>query len=164
MTDAVLPGMRKRRAGRIINVGSLSAWVGEPGEAFYAASKKALFCYAEALRHEVRPFGVEVSLVEPGPFRTDLAKTLLPTKNRISDYGEIRRSIQKTLERALDEGEDPERAAKVIVKVARSRAPRFRYGVGRGAVWLPYLRTLLPQQLFDYLVRRGFGLTKTGRK
>lgn len=164
MTDAVLPGMRKRRAGRIINVGSLSAWVGEPGEAFYAASKKALFGYTEALRHEVRPFGIEVSLVEPGPFRTDLAKTLLPTENQISDYGEIRQSIQKTLERALDEGEDPERAANLIVKVACSRVPRFRYGVGNGAAWLPYLRTLLPQQLFDYLVRRGFGLTNTDRK
>jgi NAD(P)-dependent dehydrogenase (short-subunit alcohol dehydrogenase family) len=164
MTDAVLPGMRKRRVGQIINVGSLSAYVGEPGEAFYAASKKALFGYTEALRHEVWPLGIEVSLVEPGPFRTDLARNLLPTENPVSDYDEIRQSIRKTLERALDKGEDPERAANLIVKVAGSRAPRFRYGVGSGAALLPYLRTLLPQQLFDYLVRRGFGLTKTHRK
>lgn len=164
MTDAALPGMRKREAGRIINVGSLSAWVGEPGEAFYAASKKALFGYTEALRHEVWPLGIRVSLVEPGPFRTDLAETLLPTENPISDYGQIRQSIRRTLERALDEGEDPERVANLILTVARSREPRFRYGIGSGAAWLPYLRTLLPQQLFDYLVRRGFGLTKTDRK
>ncbi len=164
MTDAVLPGMRKRRAGRIINVGSLSSWVGEPGEAFYAASKKALSSYTEALRYEVWPLGLHVSLVEPGPFRTNLAETLPATESSISDYEAVRESIRKTLEQALNEGGDPERAAQVIVKVVLSRAPRFRHGVGSGAAWLPYLRTLLPQQLFDYLVRRGFGLTKTDRK
>lgn len=164
MTGAVLPGMRKRKAGRIINVGSLSAWVGEPGEAFYAASKKALSGYTEALRHEVWPLGIRVSLVEPGPFRTDLAETLRATDTAISDYEVVRESVRKTLERALDHGQAPERAAHLIVEVARSKAPRFRYGVGRGAAWLPYLRTVLPQRLFDYLVRRGFGLTNTDRK
>ncbi len=164
ITDAVLPGMLKCKAGRIINVGSLSAWVGEPGEAFYAASKKALSGYTEALRHEVWSLGIHVSLVEPGPFRTNLTETLHATESAINDYEVVRESIRKTLERALIEGGDPERAAQVIVKVAQSRAPRFRYGVGRGAAWLPYLRTLLPQQLFDYLVRRGFSQTKTDRK
>lgn len=160
MTDAVLPGMRKRRAGRIINVGSLAAWVGEPGVAFYAASKKALSGYTEALRHEVWPFGIQVSLVEPGPFRTDLVQTLLSTENSISDYEFVRESIRKTLERALDEGGDPESAAQAIVRVALSGAPRFRYGIGAGAHCLPYLRTLFPQRLLDYLLRRGFGFAK----
>jgi len=164
MTNAVLPGMRKGRAGRIINVGSLAAWIGEPGDAFYSASKKALSGYSEALRHEVWPLGIHVSLVEPGPFRTNLADTISATENAIDDYDAVRQSFRKTLERALDEGEDPVRAVNLIVKVARSRAPRFRYDVGSGAAWLPYLRTLLPLQLFDYLVRRGFGLTKTARK
>lgn len=160
MTNAVLPGMRKRRAGRIINVGSLSAWVGEPGEAFYSASKKALSGYTEALRHEVWPLGIHVSLVEPGPFRTNLTETLRATESAISDYDAVRESIRKTLERALTEGGDPERAAHLILKVAQSRTPRFRFGIGSGAHWLPYLRTLFPQRLFDYLLRRGFGLAK----
>lgn len=164
MIDAVLPGMRERRAGRIINVGSLSAWVGEPGEAFYAASKKALSGYTEALRYEVWPLGICVSLVEPGPFRTDLAQTLRATVTAISDYEAVRGSIRKTLEGALDQGQAPERAAHLIVEVARSKKPLFRYGLGSGAAWLPYIRTLLPQRLFDYLVRRGFGLTNTDRK
>ncbi|MGH3242236.1 MAG: SDR family oxidoreductase [Spirillospora sp.] len=63
VTHAVLPGMRARRQGRIINVGSLAAWVGEPGEAFYAASKAALARYTEALRHEVWHLGIHVTLV-----------------------------------------------------------------------------------------------------
>lgn len=164
MTDAVLPAMRNRRAGRIINVGSLSAWAGEPGEAFYAPSKKALSGYTEAARHEVWPLGIHVSLVEPGPFKTDLAKTLHPAENLISDYDAVRESIRRTLERALSAGADPERAAQLILKVTQSRTPRFRYGVGGGARWLPYLRTLLPQTLVDSLIRRGFGLTKTDNK
>jgi NAD(P)-dependent dehydrogenase (short-subunit alcohol dehydrogenase family) len=161
VTDAVLPGMRKRRKGRIINVGSLAAWVGEPGESFYAASKKALSGYTEALRHEVWPLGIHVSLVEPGALRTHLAQTLHPTENTIDDYGRARESIRKTLERALSKGGDPEKAARVIVKVALSRVPRFRYGVGSVSAGLPFLKTLLPQRAFDRLVRRGFGLTKT---
>lgn len=161
MTNAVLPAMRKRRAGRIINVGSLSAWVGEPGEAFYAASKKALSGYTEVLRHEVWTLGIRVSLVEPGPFRTDLGQRLLSTENTITDYAAVRESVRKTLERTLNEGDEPEKAAQMILKIALSSAPRFRYGVGSGAAWLPYLRTLIPQRLFDYLVRRGFGLTTT---
>ena len=164
MIDAVLPGMRERRAGRIINVGSLSAWVGEPGEAFYAESKKALSGYTEALRYETWPLGIHVSLVEPGSFSTNLTETLRATDSAINDYEAVRESIRKTLERALTEGGDPKRAAQVILKIAQSTAPRFRYGVGSGAAWLPHLRTLLPQQLFDYLVRRGFGLTNTDRK
>lgn len=72
MTNAVLPGMRSRREGRIINVGSLAAWVGELGEAFYSASKHALAGYSKALRHEVWPLGLHVSLVEPGAFMTNI--------------------------------------------------------------------------------------------
>lgn len=68
MTHAVLPGMRSRRQGRIINVGSLAAWVGEPGEAFYSASKHALAGYTESLRHEVWPLGIHVSPGRAGSF------------------------------------------------------------------------------------------------
>lgn len=164
MTNAVLPGMRKRRAGRIINIGSLAAWVGEPGEAFYSASKKALSGYSEALRHEVWPLGIHVSLVEPGPFRTNLADTLSATENAIDDYDAVRQSIRNTLGRALEQGGDPEKVAELILNVARSRAPAFRYGAGSSAVWIPSLRTLLPQWTFDYLVRRGFGLAKGNRR
>ncbi len=70
MIDAVLPDMHRRRRGRIINVGSLAAWVGEPGEAFYSASKHALAGYSEALRHELWPLGIDGSPVEPGTFTT----------------------------------------------------------------------------------------------
>ena len=72
MMKAVLPNMRKARRGRIINVGSLAAWVGEPGEAYYSASKRALAGLTESLRHEMWPLGIHVSLIEPGAFQTNV--------------------------------------------------------------------------------------------
>ena len=86
------------------------------------------------------------------------------TESSITDYETVRESIRTTLERALDKGGHPERAAQVIVKVAQSSAPRFRYGTGSGTHWLPYLSTLCPQSLLDYLLSRGFGLAKVKRR
>ncbi len=162
MANLVLRDMRRRRQGRIINVGSLSAWVGEPGEAFYSASKHALAGYTEALRHEVWPLGIHVSLVEPGVFKTNVLGAASLTGGIIADYDALRPAIRRTMEESLRRGDDPRKVAHVILKVARAGSPRFRYGAGREASWIPYLRVLLPQRTFDHLLRRGFGLTKTG--
>jgi NAD(P)-dependent dehydrogenase (short-subunit alcohol dehydrogenase family) len=161
MTNAVLPHMRERRQGRIVNVGSAASWIGEPGEAFYGASKRALAGYTEALRHEVRPFRIHVSLVEPGAFKTNiLAGQREPRGNPIPDYEAIRRAAIGTLWRSLQSAGDPMAVARVILRAAHAPAPRLRYGVGVDARWLPLARVLLPQGWFDRLVRRGFGLPK----
>lgn len=160
MTNAVLPQMRARRRGRIINIGSLAAWVGEPAEAFYSASKRALAGYTEALRHEVWSLGIHVSLVEPGAFQTDIIQTDTTVEAGISDYDAVRHAAVKTLSSSLAGGRDPRKAAQVILTVARHRSPRLRYGAGGEALWLPWLRVLLPQRAFDYILRRGFGLPK----
>jgi NAD(P)-dependent dehydrogenase (short-subunit alcohol dehydrogenase family) len=160
MTNAVLPDMRDRRQGRIVNVGSLSAWVGEPGEAFYSASKAALARYTEALRHEVWSLGIHVSLVEPGAVKTNLIQAASMPEGTLADYDAVRRAARHTLREALRQGDDPAKVAYLILKVARARSPRLRYGAGGEAHWVPYLKVLLPQRLFDYLLRRGFGLQK----
>jgi NAD(P)-dependent dehydrogenase (short-subunit alcohol dehydrogenase family) len=161
MVNAVLPLMRARRHGHIVNIGSAAAWVGEPGEAFYAASKRALAGYTEALRHEVWPLGIHVTLVEPGAFKTDiLAAQQATTGKSIADYDRVRRAAIRTLEQGLERGGDPAAVSRVILRVARTKAPRLRYGVGREAYWIPFARVLLPQRWFDVLVRKGFGLTK----
>jgi NAD(P)-dependent dehydrogenase (short-subunit alcohol dehydrogenase family) len=160
VTNAVLPGMREHRQGRIINVGSLAAWVGEPGEAFYSASKRALAGYTEALRHEVWPLGIHVSLVEPGAFKTNLIRADSTPEGSIADYDAVREAARRTLDQALRQGDDPRKVAQLILNIIRARSPRLRYGAGGEARWIPYLKVLLPQRLFDYLVRRGFGLRK----
>jgi NAD(P)-dependent dehydrogenase (short-subunit alcohol dehydrogenase family) len=157
--DAVLPEMRAGGSGRIINVGSAAAWVGEPGEAFYAASKRALAGYTEALRHEVWPLGLHVSLVEPGAFRTSVIDAASSAEAAIPDYDRVRQAAYRTLRQSLQQGGDPSVVAERILEIARAPSPRLRYAVGSEAHWLPYLKLLLPQRTFDRLLRRGFGLS-----
>lgn len=160
VTDAVLPGMRARRAGRVINVGSLAAWVGEPGEAFYAASKAALARYTQALRLEVRHRGVHVCIVEPGAFVTDVVAAASVTEGTIVDYDRIREKARKTLHRSIASGGDPRVVADLIVRIAHARSPRPRYGAGRERFAIPRVTTMLPGALVDYLLGRAYG---TGR-
>lgn len=160
MTNAVLPGMRARGRGRIINVGSLAAWVGEPGEAFYSASKHALAGYTEALRHEVWPLGIHVSLVEPGAFRTNIYRESGMDEVLIADYDEARRAVRNIFRKAATRGDDPRKVARLIFEIANASQPRLRYAIG-GERWLPYLKVLLPQGAFDYLLRRGFKLPRS---
>ena len=158
VANAVLPHMRAQRSGRIINVGSLAAWIGEPGEAFYAASKAALACYTEALRHEVWHLGIRVSLVEPGPFVTGALRTPVTARPSIPDYNGPRENAARTLHDAMRTGGKPQAAAKAIYRAATARAPKGRYGTGRGAHTIPRLRTLVPQRIFDTLLRHGYHL------
>lgn len=158
MINVVLPGMRARRQGHIINVGSAAAWIGEPGEGFYSATKHALAGYSEALRHEVWPLGIQVSLVEPGAFKTNVLQAAPTSQGTIADYDAVRSAARRTLKQSLRKGDDPHNVADLIVKIARDRSPRGRYGVGPEARWIPYLRVLLPQRLLDHALRRGFGL------
>lgn len=158
MTNAVLPGMRAHRRGRIINVGSAAAWVGEPGEGVYAASKAALARYTEALRHEVRPLGIWVSLVEPGAFETNILAAAATSDATSEDYDAVRHAARHTLETSMRKGANASQVADVIGRIASARTPRPRYPVGAEAAALPYLRALLPQRLFEYLLRRAFRL------
>ncbi|MFR0355593.1 SDR family NAD(P)-dependent oxidoreductase [Streptomyces sediminimaris] len=160
VTNAVLPGMRERRSGRIVNVGSLAAWVGEPGEGFYAASKAALARYSEALRQEVWHLGVGVVLVEPGAFTTDVLNAAKTAGAVIADYDGPRESAHRTLHRAMARGQDPRVAAEVIWKAATDRRPRGRYGAGREGFWVPRSKTLLPQRLFERLLRGAYRLPR----
>lgn len=155
---AVLPGMRERRCGRIINVGSAAAWVGEPGEAFYAATKAALARYTEALRHEVRHLGIHVCLAKPGVVTTGVLDAGSESQPICAEYDGPREAARRTLHRALDRGADPGKVAEVIVKTADADAPRFRYGVGVDAIAVRLLKTLLPQRLFDFVLRRSYHL------
>lgn len=158
MVDAVLPRMRERRAGRIINIGSLSAWIGEPGEAFYSASKRALAGYTEALRQEVTGLGIKVSLVEPGVFRTNVLRNAVTGSLDIDDYRAVRDAVTTTMSKGLSKGGDPRMVADRVFAIARAPSPRLRHAVGADAKILPFLKLLLPQGLFEYLLRRGYGL------
>lgn len=127
MTRAVLPVMRKQRGGRIINLTSVAGLVGFPGSGYYAASKHAVEGFSDALAAEGRPIGIQVTCVEPGPFRTDWAgRSMTQTPSHIPEYAETAgvRLANTKLQSGKQPG-DPVRAAEAIIKVSTlETAPR----------------------------------------
>jgi NAD(P)-dependent dehydrogenase (short-subunit alcohol dehydrogenase family) len=136
MIRAVLPGMRARRHGSIINIASVGGIIGFPGSGYYAATKFAVEGLSESLAREVEPLGIRVLLVEPGPFRTDWAgRSLKQSPVFIGDYeqtsGHRRRGIAKV---SGTQPGDPARAAAVVIKVLESAAPPAHLVLGREGI------------------------------
>jgi short-subunit dehydrogenase len=147
MVRAVLPSMRAHGGGRIINIGSLAGLIGVPFEGFYSASKHALEGYTASLRHEVRPFGIHVSMVEPGFFRSELSGAKQAPALTAPEYEAVRGRAMASFEAA-------------IAQVVAAQAPRLHYRIGRDAVSVPTMMALLPQSLFERGLRRRFRLER----
>lgn len=135
MTRAVLPGMRERRRGHIVNISSMSGLIGLPGIGYYNATKFAVEGMSEALAKEVAPLGIRVTIVEPGPFRTDWAGRSLKTPpTAIADYapsaGARRAAVQAYSGR---QPSDPVRAAEAIIEAVESPEPPLHLLLGRPA-------------------------------
>jgi short-subunit dehydrogenase len=117
MTNAVLPGMRGRRSGAIINIASLAGICGCPGAGHYSGTKFAVDGMSDALAQEVKPLGIKVMVVQPSQFRTNWADKSITSNNRISDYDETAKAKADQLKgNAGKQAGDPVRAVKAIVK------------------------------------------------
>ncbi|HEX5659371.1 MAG TPA: SDR family NAD(P)-dependent oxidoreductase [Polyangiales bacterium] len=156
VTSAVLPGMRARGRGRIVNVGSLSGAISVPFHGVYAASKHALAGYSDALRHELRPFGIRVSLVEPAAHRTSIQMAL--PASQLSVYDGPRARVIAIIQRQVARGADPARVAEVILRAATVAEPSARYRVGRKATLASVALWALPRAWLERFVRREFQL------
>lgn len=133
MTRAVLPGMRARRQGTIVNIASVGGIIGFPGSGYYAATKFAVEGLSEALASEVAPLGLRVLLVEPGPFRTDWAgRSLKQSPIFITDYeqtaGKRRRGMAQY---SGTQPGDPARAVEAVIKALQSPEPPQHLVLGR---------------------------------
>lgn len=127
MTRAVLPGMRARRGGAIVNVTSVAGLVGFPASGYYAASKHAVEGFSDSLTAEVAPLGISVTCIEPGPFRTDWAgRSLKQTASTIPDYADTAAArMAQTSGYSGQQPGDPVRAAEAMIDaVARDHPPR----------------------------------------
>jgi len=155
MVNAVLPGMRERGQGRIINISSAAADFAMPFEGFYSASKAALNTYTEGLRQELKHTGVTASLVQPGFFVTGIRDSRKTAARNISGYSEIRERFERSYNRYFDGGQDPEKVARTILKIARARSPGFRYRAGWDSRLLG-VRRFLPDGVVQRLVRIYF--------
>lgn len=129
----VLPQMRARRHGHIFNVSSVAGLIGYAGSGYYAASKFALEGLSEALAHEVKEFDLHVTLVEPGPFRTQFqgpSKRVAATP--IAAYARTAIARREQLHASVGtQAGDPERAAAIMMEVAESAAPPLRLVLGK---------------------------------
>ena len=136
MTKAVLPGMRARRSGHIINITSMAGKIGIPGGGYYASSKFAVEGLSEALAKEVETLGIRVIVIEPGPFRTDWAgRSLRLAKSPIADYAETAEARKKQiLARSGKQPGDPVRAAEAIITVVNMEQPPRHLLLGKIAL------------------------------
>ena len=151
---AVLPGMRRRGSGLIVQVGSVSGRIGMPGFAAYNASKFALAGWSEALRHELRPLGIGVVLVEFGSYRTGIwnkGLTDLP-EDTPADYLPQYRRMLDLARHSTERAPDPRLAAEHIVRIVRGRGRprRFQHPAGAGVRLGFAARALLPWTLWEW--------------
>lgn len=158
MTQAVLPFMRGQRSGRIVNIGSVVGFVPAPFQGIYCASKHALEGYSESLDHEVRQFGIRVSVIEPGFTRTSIAQNSRVASHPLEAYGESRNRVLNATQENIAKGGTALGVAEVVRKALTSQSPRSRYTVGREAKFVSRLRKFGPSKLFEWGLRRQFQL------
>jgi NAD(P)-dependent dehydrogenase (short-subunit alcohol dehydrogenase family) len=154
MTSAVLPAMRRQRAGRIINLSSVLGFIPAPYSALYASTKHAIEGYSESLDHELRTFGIRVVLVEPAYTRTSFEENLARPDRLLGVYDAARAGMNAVLRKAMDTGDAPEIVARTILKAATAPVPRRRYAAGKLARQVGFLRRFVPEALFDRSLRK----------
>jgi NAD(P)-dependent dehydrogenase (short-subunit alcohol dehydrogenase family) len=160
MIRAVLPGMRGQGGGRIVNVSSVAGRFAPAYVGLYAASKFALEGLTEALRYEVRQFGIHVSLIEPGFVRTAIASRA--PENPMAEYAGGRQAALAHTREGVARGSAPAAVARVILTVATTPRPRLRYPVGGGARLLIALDRFLPEAIAERMLRRNLAGARSG--
>lgn len=151
LINAVLPAMRERGSGMIINISSIAGQRSAPGSGYYAASKAALESTSEALQQEVSPLGIRVAIVQPGGFRTDFAgRSLRQSTEPLEVYADT--AGKRRQENSTTDGKqagDPARAAQAIITLAETPQPPMRLVLGRDAMHRAEID--LNQQLDDLM-------------
>jgi NAD(P)-dependent dehydrogenase (short-subunit alcohol dehydrogenase family) len=158
MVKAVLPIMRRQKRGQIVNVSSLSGLSAIPFMGIYSASKFALEGYTEALRHEVKPFGIHVSQIEPGFLKTGITDRRQVAAKAIEEYAPWRQRAFKAIRDYEEKGPGPELVAQTVLGIISSKAPRLRYLIGQQAKLVSGLRWFLPAGALEKGIRSTFAL------
>ena len=167
VTQAVLPGMRERRKGRILMMSSVSGFVTPPTQGAYSASKHAVEALSNALRHELYPFGIYTILIQPGYIMTSIQSTAMdlaqPYQEKLKSgpYAKIYASYlgNATNTRAQSKT-TPEDCARVMLKAIEAPRPKARYGVTPLATFAKCAKWLLSDSAADRMIRRRYGITR----
>ena len=157
LANLVIPAMRESGAGRIVNISSVAGWVVTPFNGAYASSKFALEAQTQALRMELWPFGIKVSLIEPGLFGTEFQNNTVDGERAESQelpYGPHIEAYRRKHGRFRLLTHDPIKIAKLIERIIVSPRPKLRYPVGLEAHVGVYAARLLPDRLLQGMVAR----------
>ncbi|MEQ6390476.1 SDR family oxidoreductase [Bacillaceae bacterium S4-13-58] len=158
VTKIVLPRMRKQRFGTIINISSTSGRLAFPGLSPYVASKYAIEGYTESLRLEVSPLGIQVALIEPGSYKTNIwtsGMKLPKSKEPIPDYEGYMDAILSELEKGKSKHGDPIEVANLIVELSQKKIlKKLRYPVGNGTKLMIFVKNKLHWRFWEKLVHR----------
>jgi NAD(P)-dependent dehydrogenase (short-subunit alcohol dehydrogenase family) len=165
LCQLALPGMRRQRAGRIVNVSSMGGKISIPGGGYYHATKHAVEAISDTMRFEVRRFGVHVSVIEPGTIRTAFGDTAASSVERLRDPASPYASFNEVLAQKINDAYEgklarfaapPEAVAKVIEKAISARRPRTRYRVTLAARVMLATRKVMPDRGWDLFLRTQF--------
>lgn len=159
LTRLLLPAFRAQRRGRVVVVSSNSAYAGEPANSIYCASKWAVEGWAESIAYELEPFGIDVVLIEPGPYRTEIWSSSPRIRPAETAYGPLLDMLEKAVdEHVARDARDPQEVALVIAAALSAARPRFRYPVSPQARIGHFLRGKLPSTWLRRGVSRLLGL------
>ena len=162
MCQLVMPGMRREGRGRIVNISSMGGKLVFPGGGAYHGTKFAVEAISDALRFEVRGFGVHVSVIEPGLIRTSFGETAVGSvPEHDGPYSEFNTAVARATASAYDGpfaklGAGPEAVAKAIEKAITARRPRTRYPVTASARFFIGQHAILPDRAWDRVVGTSF--------
>lgn len=158
LTQLVLPGMREKHSGKIVNISSMAGKIYTPFGGWYHATKHALEGLSDCLRWETKPFGIDVIIIEPGgintPWGVIAADNLIKTSGQ-GAYAEAATRAAESLKKRYASGQlsDPTLIAKTILRAITAQKPKTRYAVGLGARPLIFLRKVLSDHVFDRLIK-----------
>jgi NAD(P)-dependent dehydrogenase (short-subunit alcohol dehydrogenase family) len=167
VTQAVLPKMRERRKGRILMMSSVSGFVTPPTQGAYSASKHAIEAVANALRHELYPYGIETVLIEPGYIVTNIQQTALELaqsyqeKFKSGPYAKLYASYLGSAKSTRAQSKTtPEDCARILLEAIEVPRPKARYGVTPLATFAKWAKWLLTDRAADRMIRRRYGITR----
>jgi short-subunit dehydrogenase len=159
LTQLVLPYMREKKAGKILNMSSMGGKIYTPLGSWYHATKHALEGWSDCLRLELTPFNIDVVIIEPGAIKTEFGDVMIgPMLERSGNtvYGDLTHRVAKAVRESYEKGNasDPSVIADVVSRAVKASRPKTRYAAGKFARPILFLRRWLSDRTFDKVISR----------
>lgn len=163
LTQLVLPIMRKQHSGRIVNISSVAGRIARPLSSVYDATKHALEAVSDGLRGELAPFGIQVVVIQPGFILTEFLQVANTVSKSVLEnagpYAPFFVDYQQAVQRGSRIAGKPDDIARLVFRALAAKRPRIRYAAPRHANIALFLKRVLPERLFDYVLNRMMNVT-----